>query len=197
MKDRDALVEVDLIRHGEPVGGRRYRGWQDDPLSEKGWRQMEQAVAGEPPWQHIVTSPLSRCRDFALTLAERQGIAVSEEPRLREIGFGSWEGRSAAELQAEDPHCLQRFYHDPIAHRPPGAESLADFMARVVAAWEEVLAVHRGQRLLIVAHAGVMRAVVAHVLGMPVANLFRLQIGNAALLSIRGNGERPPALLLS
>ncbi len=197
MEGQSAHLEVDLIRHGEPVGGRRYRGSQDDPLTEQGWRQMEQAVAGLPAWQHIVTSPLSRCRDFALALGERQGIAVSEEPRFREIGFGSWEGRSAAELRAEDPHCLQRFYHDPIIHRPPGAEPLTDFMARVVAAWEEVLVAHGGRRLLIVAHAGVMRALVAHVLGMPVANLFRLQIGNAALLRIRGNGERPPALLLS
>ncbi|MFQ5487158.1 MAG: histidine phosphatase family protein [Gammaproteobacteria bacterium] len=197
MEEQRTRLEVDLIRHGEPVGGRRYRGCQNDSLSEQGWRQMEQAVVEEPAWQHIVTSPLSRCRDFALALGERQGIAVSEEPRFREIGFGSWEGRSAAELRAEDPDCLQRFYHDPVLHRPPGAESLADFMVRVVAAWEDVLAAHPGRRLLIVAHAGVMRALVAHVLGMPVAHLFRLQIGNAALLRIRGNGERPPALLLS
>ena len=36
---------IDMIRHGEPVGGRRYRGQIDDPLSEKGWRQMWAAVA--------------------------------------------------------------------------------------------------------------------------------------------------------
>ncbi|MHB1590203.1 MAG: histidine phosphatase family protein [Sulfuricella sp.] len=35
---------IDLIRHGEPVGGRRYRGRTDDPLSEKGWNQMWTAV---------------------------------------------------------------------------------------------------------------------------------------------------------
>jgi len=56
---------VDLLRHGEPVGGRRYRGQTDDPLSDKGWKQMWTAVAGQQPWQVIVTSTLSRCREFA------------------------------------------------------------------------------------------------------------------------------------
>ena len=38
------LTTIDLIRHGEPVGGRKYRGQTDDPLSEKGWEQMWKAV---------------------------------------------------------------------------------------------------------------------------------------------------------
>lgn len=190
------VIEVDLLRHGEPMGGRRYRGWQDDPLSEAGWRQMEQAVAGEPPWQHIVTSPLVRCRDFARSLAIRQKAGFTEDPRLKEIGFGSWEGRSGAELRAADPQCLQRFYHDPLGARPPGAEPVTDFLARVREAWEELLARHAGQRVLVVAHAGVMRAVVAILLDAPAQRLFRLHIGHAALLRIRGDGERPPALQL-
>ena len=197
MQERSAPIEVDLIRHGEPVGGRRYRGGQDDPLSEQGWRQMEAAVAQEPPWAHIVTSPLARCRDFAYALAERQGIGVSEESRFREIGFGAWEGRSAAELRAADPHCLRRFYHDPVGERPADAEPVTDFMARVVAGWEAMLARHEGQRLLVVAHAGVLRAVAAHILGMPASRLFRLQIGNAAIIRVRGSEERPPALHLT
>ena len=40
---------IDLIRHGEPVGGRKYRGQIDDPLSDKGWTQMRQAVADHKP----------------------------------------------------------------------------------------------------------------------------------------------------
>ena len=55
---------VDLLRHGEPVGGSRYRGQVDDALSEKGWQQMWQAVAGRGDWQQIITSPLQRCQAF-------------------------------------------------------------------------------------------------------------------------------------
>ncbi|HHH35258.1 MAG TPA: histidine phosphatase family protein [Gammaproteobacteria bacterium] len=189
-------VAVDLLRHGEPEGGRRYRGGQDDPLSDRGWRQMEAAVAGAGPWERIVTSPLRRCSEFARGLGERLSIPVSEDPRLREIGFGAWEGRSAAELLAADPGALRRFYHDPLGAAPEGAEPVPVFMARVARAWEDCLAESGGERLLIVSHAGVMRAIVAHLLGMPPERLFRIAIGHAVLLRIRGDGERPPALRL-
>ncbi len=190
-------VSIDLLRHGEPVGGRRYRGGQDDPLSEAGWRQMEAAVADEAPWDHVVTSPLARCREFARVLAARQGASLQEEPRFREIGFGAWEGRSAAELRREDPHCLRRFYHDPLGGRPAGAEPVTDFLERVRVAWEALLRERCGERVLVVAHAGVMRAVIAILMHAPAERLFRIHIGQAALLRIRGDAERPPALKLT
>ncbi len=54
-------TQTDLLRHDEPVGGRRYRGRTDDPLSEVGWRQMRAAVDGYSAWRATVTSPLKRC----------------------------------------------------------------------------------------------------------------------------------------
>ncbi|HHH36618.1 MAG TPA: histidine phosphatase family protein [Gammaproteobacteria bacterium] len=189
-------VKVDLMRHGEPVGGRKYRGAIDDPLSATGWAQMKSAVGEQAPWDLIVTSPLRRCRDFAHFLGETRQILVAEETRFVELGFGAWEGSTGAELRQQDPGCLARFYHDPVANPPPGAETLKDFVGRVVPAWEEWIRRHEGKHMLIVSHAGVMRAIVAHVLGMPLECLFRLQIGNAAVLPIRGDDERPPALVL-
>jgi len=56
---------VDLIRHGEPEGGVKLRGWLDDPLSAAGWQQMRAAIAGNNAWQQIVTSPMLRCRELA------------------------------------------------------------------------------------------------------------------------------------
>ncbi|QKT04514.1 alpha-ribazole phosphatase family protein [Ectothiorhodospiraceae bacterium 2226] len=188
---------VDLLRHGEPVGGRRYRGQTDDPLSEKGWAQMWAAVGAACPWTAIVTSPLSRCRAFAEALAERHGREVHLEPRFQEIAFGEWEGRTSAELTRDDPHRLLRFWDAPEAHRPPGAEPLADFERRVVAAWEEVLRRFQGRHVLVVGHAGMMRMVVRHALDMPRERLFRLQIPNAGLTRIRvreGGGVRLPTV---
>ena len=128
---------VDLMRHGEPVGGRRYRGHLDDPLSDKGWRQMRAAVGEHHPWDAVVSSPLCRCADFGAELAQRHGLPLQIEPRFKEIGFGAWEGRSADELQAQDPLCLWRFYDDPLNNTPPGAEPLAAFrdLARELNVW--------------------------------------------------------------
>jgi alpha-ribazole phosphatase/probable phosphoglycerate mutase len=187
-------TRIDLLRHGLPVGGRRYRGRRDDPLSEAGWAQMRAAVNGHDAWEAIVTSPLQRCAAFAHELGARLAVAVHEDERLQEIGFGAWEGRTPEELEAADPGALERFRCDPVRHRPPGAESLESFGARVGAAWDELVARHRGRRVLVVAHAGVIRLVVSRVLDAPIERMFRLAVGHAALTRIRVHGEGERAL---
>lgn len=176
---------IDLIRHGEPVGGRRYRGQLDDPLSDKGWAQMRAAVSDVCPWQAIVASPLLRCSDFAKELSVRHQLPLRMDVRLQEIGFGVWEGKTAEEIRAADPDILQQFMLDPIANRPQGAEALVDFRDRVVAVWEQIVRECRGQQVLIVAHAGVIRMVMCHVLEMPLKRVFRIQVDNAAITRIR------------
>ena len=155
------MTTIDLMRHGEPVGGRRYRGQIDDPLSDRGWRQMRGAVGDHCPKKH--------------------GLPVTYDERLMEIGFGAWEGKTADEISAVDPDSLARFYADPITHRPEGAELLSDFDARIAAGLSDILEVHEGQHIIVVGHAGMMRMVLRHALGMPVANIFRISIPNAGL----------------
>ncbi len=188
---------IDMIRHGEPVGGRRYRGQIDDPLSDKGWRQMREAVGDHCPWDALVSSPLSRCRAFAEELAGRHGRPLALEPRLMEIGFGAWEGRTADELMADDPEILGRFWRDPLNNTPPGAETLPAFRDRVVAAFDTLVDNYAGRHVLVVAHAGVMRMVIRHVLDMPLGRLFRIDVPNAAITRVRVDrwgDERLPRL---
>ena len=90
------------MRHGEPVGGKKYRGQSDDPLSAEGWEQMRAAVGEHHPWQHIATSPLARCAAFSHELAEKWQIPVSEDKRLMELGFGEWEGKTPQQLMEND-----------------------------------------------------------------------------------------------
>jgi len=175
---------VDMIRHGEPVGGRKYRGQIDDPLSEKGWMQMRQAVADHRPWNVIISSTLCRCIEFAQELGQRHGIEVKAEPRFIEIGFGQWEGRTAKELGEEDTDQVQRFLTDPLNNTPPGAETLYEFEARVLAGWHDVLHQHQGQHVLLVGHAGMMRMILRHILDMPLERMFRIQVANAAITRI-------------
>jgi len=175
---------VDLIRHGEPVGGRKYRGQIDDPLSEKGWQQMRAAVADHRPWHRIYTSPLTRCSEFAHELAQRHDIPLHSDDRFKEIGFGAWEGKTAAELKSADPQMLQRFWHDPAAHQPLGAEPVQAFLNRVSQAWQDLLSRHPEEHILIVCHAGVIRASLLHLLGFPIEHLFRVQVSNAGITRI-------------
>lgn len=173
-------TRLDFLRHGEPVGGPgRFRGQMDDPLSERGWEQMRQATQGIRPWTALVSSPLIRCNAFAQDLAAALKLPLLLEPRLQEVGFGAWEGRSKADIEAADPGALQRFRLDPVNERPPGAEPLDAFVARVSAACRDIVRDFAGERLLIISHAGVMRAVFAHALDLPLTSLYRIQVGNA------------------
>ncbi len=192
------ITTFDVMRHGEPVGGRKYRGQTDDPLSEKGWAQMRGAVGDYCPWQAVVSSPLLRCADFARELAARHGLPLGIEPRLVELGFGAWEGRTSDELTAENPDVLMKFRSDPVAHAPPGAEPLAQFRARILAAWDDMIESYGGKHVLVVAHAGVIRMIVALVLDIPLQHLFRLQVVNAGITRIRvehNSGRFLPQLL--
>ena len=183
MKPQDVSTLFDLLRHGEPVGGRKYRGQIDDPLSEEGWRQMREAVGDHCPWDVILSSTLSRCSAFARELAVRHDIPLALEERFMELGFGEWEGRTATELLSRDPQRLMRFWQDPVNHAPPGGESLAAFRDRVTDAFNDALA----------RHAGVIRMLISQVLDMPFERMYRIDVPNAGLSRIRvdANGADP------
>jgi broad specificity phosphatase PhoE len=186
---------IDLLRHGEPVGGKRFRGQRDDPLSELGWRQSWDAVGEGAPWQHIVSSPLQRCAAFAEALASRHGLTFSIEPAFKEIGFGDWEGQTPEAIQRHAPEEYRRYRADPLRFMPPGAEPMAAFMERVARAWDGLLAGQRGRRVLVVCHAGVVRAVLAAVLGVTPERLFRIHIGYGARTRLVAVGDHPPTLV--
>ena len=176
---------VDLIRHGEPVGGTRYRGHTDDPLSDRGWSQMRSSVGDHKPWDSIVSSPLLRCAEFAAEVSQRHAIPMQLDERFREIYFGPWEGKTPEELVAMDSTCLQRFWSDPVNNKPVGAETIIEFEQRVLAGWDDLLKQHRGKHILLVGHGGMMRVILAHVLGMPREHMFRLSVKYAAISRIR------------
>jgi len=198
-QSRPPSTTVDLLRHGEPVGGRRYRGQTDDPLSEKGWQQMRAAVANHPGWDVIYSSPLRRCAEFARELSEQRSVPLQIDARLMEIGFGIWEGRTPDELNQQDPDQISRFWRDPLGNRPAGAESLDSFRERVDAAWQDLLLAQPGKRVLVVGHAGITRMVMTLVLGGRLDHLFRIQVDNAGLTRIRvqGSGADSFPVLLS
>ncbi len=186
---------IELLRHGEPVGGSRFRGQRDDPLSELGWQQMWDAVAGRPPWQRVVSSPLLRCHAFAEALCVRHALPLQVETRFAEVGFGLWEGCTRAELEQQDPGQVERFLQDPFGARPPGAEPLDAFVARVRAGFDALLEEHAGQRVLVVAHAGVIRAVLVAVLDMPAAAMYRIHVANAGITRLRTDRSRSFSLV--
>ena len=191
-------TKIDVIRHGEPVGGRRYRGYGvDDELTETGWLQMRDAVPQDPPWQHIVSSPLKRCLEFSQELADDLLIQCSVDDRVKEIGFGVWEGKTPEDILAEDPEALNHFYADPVNNRPEGAEPLDTFSQRVWDAYQDIVTQHEGKHVLVVGHAGVARAVTANILKMSLDDVYsRLRIEYGGIISSMVDEGKPPKLVI-
>jgi len=176
---------IDLLRHGEPEGGDRFRGIQDDPLSDAGWQQMRAAVADAAPWDLIVTSPLRRCAEFAAELAQRHHLPLETEPGLRELAFGEWEGRTYGELQESEPEAVRAFFRNPLNHTPPGGEPLHACRERVHTAWDGIIERHGGRHLLLVCHGGVMRIIYSRLLKMPDEAMFHIEVPYACLTRVR------------
>ncbi len=176
---------IDLLRHGEPQGGSRYRGHAiDDPLSEKGWLQMARGVGDFRGWDRIISSPLCRCSDFARSLADKLSVELDIDERFREIGFGAWEGRTKAQLRQERSDEFRAFYADPVNNTPEQAEPVSEFHQRIVAAMDTIYRRYAGQSVLIVAHAGVIRAALVHALGAPVDCMYRFNVRNGGVSRI-------------
>lgn len=155
---------------------------------------MWHAASGSRPWQGIISSPLRRCSEFAAALAHELRVELELDERLKEVGFGDWEGQTGDQLRGHDPSILSRFYWDPLQYRPQGAEDLDSFRLRVLQAYTNACERYRGRHLLIVAHAGVIRAIISHILQAPVGSMYKLSIGTASLTRIRIGQERPPTL---
>ncbi len=174
-------TNIDLLRHGEVLGGSCYRGITDDPLTNKGWQQMQGKLDCNKHWDVIISSPLSRCHNFAKLLSSELQLALVTTPAFQEIDFGDWEGKTAEQIDAQ---LLSQFYADPVNFSPPNGEPFNDFQQRILVAWQALLEAQQGKRILLITHAGVIRIILAHSLGLDIQHSFRLKIDHACLSSL-------------
>ena len=165
---------VHLLRHGTPVGGRMYRGnLFDDPLTEEGWNQMKSSVA-DLSFDTIATSPMKRCSEFADYISKKSKIPYSIIEDFKEVGFGDWQGKTYYQIGEE---IVERFKNDPINNPVNNAENLYDFQSRVIKNYLEILDNLNSQnKLLIIAHAGVIRVIKSYILKLPIEKMFTINI---------------------
>jgi broad specificity phosphatase PhoE len=131
----------------------------DEPLDARG-RDSLSRLAGRLPSHGVALRSPARC---AAETAEGLALDSRPEPALRDCDFGRWAGRSLAEVQADTPEGVAQWLQDPRA-APHGGESFMNVMTRVGGWMENLLAVDGA--VLAITHALVMRAAIAHALGV-------------------------------
>ncbi|HCH22977.1 MAG TPA: histidine phosphatase family protein [Oceanospirillaceae bacterium] len=184
-------LRVTLLRHGHTTSGPVYRGRVDSPLSDKGWQQMQEAVASISP-DLIITSPLQRCAKFADYLEAQMnvepGALVVRDERLLEMDFGDWDGRDREEVWQQDADSVKAFWADPMHVSPPNGENLSQVQDRAAVALHDYIATAiqaRHKHLLLISHGGVIRCLLGKVLHMSGKGLFHLHVPYAGLAHLQ------------
>lgn len=166
-----------LLRHGavQQQAPRRFLGQGDVPLSPQGAAQAQELGArlGHIPFTAVFSSPLQRALHTAQLVSGLPETAIRRVEAFREIDLGAWEGLSVAEVQARYPGTYEARGADLAHFRPPGGESFADLDRR---AWPALLDIvrHSTGPILIVAHAGVNRVLLARIAALPLADIFTI-----------------------
>jgi alpha-ribazole phosphatase len=197
----DQRKKILLLRHGQietATHEKRFIGQIDLPLSVVGkaqaayWQSRLASLALGP----VVASPLSRCLETARIVAGGQ-CEIETIPGLREISLGQWEGVRVSEVKSRWPEAYRQRGLDMAGFRPPDGESFLDLKKRVVPAFEAAVE-NSDSPVLVVTHAGVIRMLLCHILGMPTENLFRINLGYGALTLVdrQTNDYRVQALNL-
>jgi broad specificity phosphatase PhoE len=192
-----------MLRHGQTDynAGSRMQGQLDTELSDLG---RDQAVAAAEVLAKrqpllIVSSDLRRALDTALTLGERAGLPVQVDTRLRETHLGDWQGLTHLEVDAAAPGTRQA-WRDDARWAPHGGESRVDVAARSLPLMAELVSqqsewgVEEPDRpVVLVAHGGLIAALTAALLDLPVDNWPALGgMGNASWVQLSGHSEDDP-----
>jgi probable phosphoglycerate mutase len=196
MRVRDLV----LLRHGQTEynATSRMQGQLDTDLSDLGRNQAVAAaevLAKRQPLL-IVSSDLRRALDTAMALGERAGVPVEVDARLRETHLGDWQGLTHLEVDAVAPGA-RLAWRDDARWAPHRGESRVDVAARSLPLVAELVAdqaewgVDEPDRpVVLVAHGGLIAALTAALLGLPVDNWPILGgMGNASWVQISGHSE--------
>lgn len=182
------MTHLILVRHGEATHNRegRWEGLGTTPLTDRGQRQAEAAarrLAGwSPPISHLYTSPVYRARQTAMPIARCLGLEAMEHDGLREIDFGRVSGLTPDDFQRAMPEFYGQWQDrsDLTFQFPEGEQRLA-FFQRVGQALDEIVAQHRGQQVVIVAHGGTIRAALAHLFPDTMSDWWTYSLATASI----------------
>lgn len=186
------MPPIFFIRHGETDWNAeaRLQGTRDVPLNDLGRVQAEEAgrklrdLHPQPEDLLYVASPLARTREtmeIARTAIGLHPTTYRTDERLKELGFGAWEGYTWKEIRTRDAKRARAREADKWHFVPPGGESYAMLRDRVRPFFETL---DRERPAVIVSHGGVARCLLAHLCGIHTGEAPTMDIWQGRVLVI-------------
>lgn len=184
-------MQLTLVRHAQSTWNaeERWQGQSDVPLSPAGRAEAVQVGARLAPerFDRIVASDLSRALDTARAIAGTR--AIEPDAALREMNLGSWCGLPHAEVAAKHGEQLRALAHGQDVRIGETGETIGEFSQRVLGALEAIEAGPH-ERVLVVTHGGVIRAVLMALLQLAGRERPLIGSGNTGITRLRVEGGR-------
>jgi probable phosphoglycerate mutase len=179
-------TRIIAIRHGETAWNvdTRIQGQLDVPLNDTGrWQaqRLARALAAREPIDVVYSSDLLRAWETARAVSETTGAPVVTDEGLRERGFGVFQGKTFAEIEASLPEEALRWRKRDPFWAPEGGESLTAMRRRVVETLHTLASRHTGEQIVLVAHGGVMDLLYRAATGQELQAPRTWQLGNTAI----------------
>jgi broad specificity phosphatase PhoE len=162
-------MRLTLICHAATSATRAAAFPLDEPIETASVARAETLGHGLGRIDRAWTSPALRARQTASAL----GLAAEVVPALRDCDYGSWSGRTFADLERTQPTDLA-LWLSGVDAAPHGGESVSALVARV-AAWLDEIGAERG-RVVAVTHPSVIRAAIIHVVAAPLSSFWRIDV---------------------
>ncbi len=179
------MGKIFLVRHGQTLWNlnMRFQGSSDIELSEEGEAQaafLAERLKTEK-LAAVYASDLRRAVHTAQIVAKPHDLSVTSYGELREINCGEWEGLNRVEIEDKYPGQLEKFFSAPANFSPPGGESFHAVGVRSLSIFDTIAQNHKNENIVVVAHGGVIRAILGGILMMDQDALWRIRQDNTAL----------------
>ncbi len=181
-------MQLYVVRHGETEDNisRTVQGQMPGMLSETGRMQAEHLAERftDIPLDIVITSDLTRAVQTATPVAQRSGLQVQLDPRLRERHFGEFQGKAMSELVRTQGEV-------PFGEHLPEGESLSNVHSRMQSFWKSWQGELSGKTAVIVTHGLVLNFLFAVILNQPRNDDSCTVVGNASVSLITRDPHAP------
>ncbi len=186
-------MEIFVIRHGQTKWNQeaRWQGSMDIELDEVGILQAENLANAlkDLSFSKIYASPLSRAKVTAETIAGQLNLEVEYLEDLKEICLGPWQGKTSEEAYAHNPELFTLWEKEPEREIGFGIESYGGLQKRAVKVLTDICQ-GTDENCLIVSHGAWIRALVSHILYIPLNERLCFDIDNTSITVIKYNPKK-------
>ncbi len=161
----DMKTRFGLIRHAKTHWNleKKIQGKNDPGLCPEGIEQVEKwgkILKNSEKWDRILVSGLQRSLETAKIINRNLNLPIEKDHRLNEQDWGKWNGKTYQDLMSEEPQELERQMASGWRFCPPGGEDRLTLWLRSRSAFHDMAARRPGEKILVVSHTGVIKALI-------------------------------------